>query len=106
MLFCGHELHDTARELRHYGVRSEATVHVVSRSIDPNTLKLNEVTRRLDELEAETHAAPPTDARKKLMYEETMRLLFSLDGLNDLEDAARAQRKQLVKRLQGFQDSI
>ena len=40
------------------------------------------------------------------MYEETMKLLFSMDGLEELDDESRAKRRQLVKHLQAFQDHI
>lgn len=103
-LFNGHELKDLAAELRHYGVGDGATVHFAAKTIDPNILKLQEAQRTLKDFEARATAAD-VEMRKSL-YEQSMRLLFSLDGLMDLEGDARLARKDLVKNIQSFQDSL
>uniref|UniRef100_A0A7S1MQN3 BAG domain-containing protein n=1 Tax=Neobodo designis TaxID=312471 RepID=A0A7S1MQN3_NEODS len=103
-LFHGHAMDNMGAELRHFGVGDGAVVHAVSRSMSPAMLKLSEARRQLDEMVALHNGGADLDKRKGL-YEQSMRLLFSLDGL-EVEGNGRQDRKDLVKRIQQFQDAL
>lgn len=103
-LFHGHAMDNMQHEVRHYGVGDGATVHAVPRQMTPDMLKLQDARRQLDEMAAHIQRGVTAEQRKGL-YEQSMRVLFSLDGL-ELEGNSRQARKDLVKQLTSFQDSL
>lgn len=106
-------------ELKSFGVKDGSTIMVALLAVDPEqgddatyshptAVQLLEIARHFEELNAPVTQAGSVKLleplQRKMFFEDSMKLLYRLDALEDLPSALRQQRKDLVRGIQTLQD--
>lgn len=105
-VFRGKLLDSHTKPLRDYGIHDGCTIHCASGTMkDPNAVIIHALQNEVAEVQSKV--APDLLAQQRKGYhEQLMKVLFKLDGLEDLPEALRLQRKELVRQIVSIQDSL
>ncbi|CCW61937.1 unnamed protein product [Phytomonas sp. EM1] len=107
LVFRGKVLPQTPESsLFNVGIRGECMVFVASGEYSNlDLIFLEEIEMDVDRIEKDIENST-TDLQKKGYYEELMRILFRVDGLQNLEEQWKQKRKDMVKRITYLQDKL
>ncbi|CCW66280.1 unnamed protein product, partial [Phytomonas sp. Hart1] len=88
------------------GIRGDCTVFLASGEYsNVDLIVFEEIEMEVNKIEKDVGSAT-TNLQKKWYYEELMRILFRVDGLQDLEGQWKQKRKDMVKRITDLQDKL
>lgn len=93
--------------LRELGIQQGAILHAAVGSMaSVDEVRLVQIRDQLERQKATVADPAVTSDMKKGVYEDSMRMLFQLDQMQDLPQDLRAKRKELVHEIQHIQDSL